>query len=233
MRYDALLCDADNTIFDFTKAEENAFSAACAHMGMEATKALLARYSEINAALWKQLEQGTITQAVLRVQRFAQFLSETGHPGSAQDMADCYADALSRQDVLLPGALDAMRRWSARVPVVIVTNGISKIQHGRMDRSEIRHLICGMVVSEEVGVAKPDPRMIELGMQKTGVADRRRVLMLGDSLSSDMAAAANAQVDGCWYNPHGAANDRGLPIAYEVRSLDEVDAILQGKEGQA
>lgn len=233
MRYDVLLCDADDTLFDFTKAEENAFDAACARMGIAPSEALLARYSAINAALWKQLEQGILTQSVLRVRRFAQFLSETGYPGDAQAMADCYADALSRQDALLPGALEAVRRWSAKVPVVIVTNGISKIQRGRMGRSELRHLIRGMIVSEEVGAAKPDPRMIELGMEAAGATDRRRVLMLGDSLSSDMAAAANAQVDACWYNPHGAVNDRGLPIAHEVRSLDEVDAILQGKEGQA
>ena len=54
--------------------------------------------------------------------------------------------------------------------------------------------------------------------------------MLGDSLTSDMAAAGNAGADACWFNPKGAANDRGVPIAYEIASLDEVDAILDGTE---
>ena len=73
-RYDLLLCDADDTLFDFGKAEENAFADACAAMGFEATKELLAIYSVINEALWKLLEQGGITQKVLRVRRFEQFL---------------------------------------------------------------------------------------------------------------------------------------------------------------
>lgn len=230
MRYDVLLCDADNTVFDFTRAEENAFTAACAGMGIAGAKALLARYGAINEALWKLLERGGITQETLRVRRFEQFLAEIGHPGDARAMADCFADALSRQSVPLPGAEEAVLRWSALLPVVIVTNGISRIQHGRMDRSPMRHAIRGMIISEEVGVAKPDPRMIELGMEAAGVTDRRRVLMLGDSLSSDMAAAANAGVDACWFNPRGVRHGGDLPIAYEIRSLDEVDAILTGRE---
>ena len=67
-------------------------------------------------------------------------------------------------------------------------------------------------------------------MELAGVADKRRVLMLGDSLSSDIAAAKNADVDACWFNPKGLKNDKGLPIAYDIRSLDEVDAILRGEE---
>ena len=73
MRYDVLLCDADNTLFDFNKAEENAFAIACEAMGFSSTPELLATYSAINEALWKLLEQGKIEQSVLRVRRFEQF----------------------------------------------------------------------------------------------------------------------------------------------------------------
>ena len=62
MRYDVLLCDADNTLFDFTKAEENAFAIACEGMGFSATPELLHIYSEINEGLWKLLEQGTFVR---------------------------------------------------------------------------------------------------------------------------------------------------------------------------
>lgn len=229
-RYDVLLCDADNTIFDFTKAEENAFAIACAHAGIDGAERLLPVYADINSAMWKLLELGGITQSVLRVRRFELFLTAIGRTDiDARDMGDTFADALGRQSVPLPGAVEAVARWSRVLPVVIVTNGISKVQHGRMEGSEVRHFISGMVISEEVGAAKPDPRMLELAMEKAGVTDRRRALMLGDSLSSDIAAAANAGVDACWFNPRGARNAKGLPVRYEIRSLDEVDAILTGE----
>ena len=164
-RYDLLLCDADDTLFDFGRAEENAFADACARMGLEATDALLKTYSDINAALWRLLEQGGITQAVLRVRRFEQFLEKIGRSDlDAQTMATAFTDSLGRQSVPIDGAVEAVARWSRIVPVIIVTNGIARVQHGRMDGSEVRHYIRGMVVSEEVGAAKPDPKMIEIGM---------------------------------------------------------------------
>jgi len=229
-RYDVLLCDADNTIFDFNQAEVNAFEAACARVGIKADEELLEIYSAINEALWKLFEQGGITQKVLRVRRFEQFLEAIGRTElNAQAMAEEFVAALGRQSVPIDGAIEAVARWSKIVPVIIVTNGIAKVQHGRMERSEVRHYIRGMVISEEVGAAKPDPKMIEVAMEMAGVTDKSRALMLGDSLSSDIAAAANAGVDACWYNPNGAENKKGLPIRYEIRDLDEVDAILRSE----
>ena len=228
-RYDLLLCDADDTLFDFGRAEENAFAEVCAYAGFSATPELHATYTAINSALWKLLEQGGITQKVLRVRRFEQFLEAIGRSDlDAAEVAAVFADALGRQSVPIEGAVEAVARWSRIVPVIIVTNGISKIQHGRMNGSEVRHYIRGMVISEEVGAAKPDPRMLEIGMEMAGITDKTRVLMLGDSLSSDMGAAANAGIDACWYNPKQNVNTKGLPIRYEITNLDDVDAILLG-----
>lgn len=227
-RYDVLLCDADDTLFDFKRAEANAFAVACEAARCACTPERLALYSRINDALWKLLERGGITQEELRVRRFEQFLAAEGLPADAETVAGVYAGALARQAVALPGAVEAVERWSAVLPVVVVTNGISTIQRGRMARSPIRAHIAGMIVSEEVGAAKPDARMLRAAMERAGVRDPARALMLGDSLSSDIQGAANAGVDACWYNPAGKPNDRGLPIRYEIRTLDEVDGILAG-----
>lgn len=233
-RYDVLLCDADNTIFDFEQAEVCAFADACAFAGLAPTDALLHTYSQINQALWKLLEQGGITQKELRVRRFEQFLATIGRTDvDAPGMAQAFTDSLGRQSVPIAGAVEAVERWSRVLPVIIVTNGIARVQRGRMDGSAVKPFISGLVISEEVGSAKPDPAMLRIGMEQAGVSDVRRALMLGDSLSSDIAAAANAGIDACWYNPRGIVNDKGLPVRYEIRDLDEVDSILMGKEDEA
>lgn len=229
-RYDLLLCDADNTIFDFEKAEEFAFYDACAEVGLQATPELLEIYSVINQSLWELLEKGGITQSVLRVRRFELFLEKIGFEYDAKVMATAFTDSLGRQSVPIEGAFEAVKRWSKLVPIIIVTNGIAKVQHGRMDSCAIAPFISGLVISEEVGVAKPHPKMLEMGMEMAKVTDKRRVLMLGDSLSSDIAAAANAGVDACWYNPKGMENKKNLPVAYEIADLDAVDAILLGEK---
>ena len=149
-------------------------------------------------------------------------------------MCDAFVEALGRQSVPLDGAVEAVRRWSAKIPVVIVTNGIAQVQRGRMAQSELRPYVSGLVISEEVGAAKPNPLMLEKGMELARTTDQRRALMLGDSLTSDIAAAENAGIDACWFNPKRARQaTKGLPIAYEIASLDEVDAILDGTEGEA
>ena len=225
-----ILFDLDETLLDFKRSESRALSNMLRHIGVEPTEKVISRYSEINKSRWKLLEQGKIEQSVLRVRRFEDFLKAVGKTGDAQKMCDTFVDALGQQSVLLPGALQAVERWSKRVPVIIVTNGISEVQRSRMAKSELNPLISGLVISSEVGAAKPAPLMLEKAMELAGVADKRRALMLGDSLSSDIAAAKNAGVDACWFNPKGLKNDKGLPIAYDIRSLDEVDAILRGEE---
>ena len=123
-------------------------------------------------------------------------------------------------------AQEAVRRWSARVPVVVVTNGIGSVQRGRMERSPIRAYIRGLIISEEVGAAKPDPRMIEAALRAVGCTDRSRALMLGDSLTSDIAGAGAAGVDSCWFNPSGAKNGSVHRPTYEIRRYEQLDELL-------
>ena len=225
-RYDLLCCDADETLLDFKKAEETAFFEACGALGIPAGAEDCRRYSEINLACWKLFEQGRLTQPELRVRRFAELLSEMGRGEDPAALTAAYEKALSRQGWALPGAAEALERWRRRVRVIIVTNGVAAVQHGRFAASPFPWMEKELLISQEVGAAKPDPRMICLAMESAGVTDPRRVLMLGDSLSSDIAAAANAGVDACWYNPRGKTNDSGLSVRYEIRNLDEVDDLL-------
>ena len=225
-RYDLLCCDADETLLDFAQAEKNAFFEACAAHGIAVGREEYRRYSAINLACWKLFEQGRLTQPELRVKRYADFLGGIGSTVDPAALSRTYEQALSRQGCALPGAAEALQRWQKRVRVIVVTNGIAAVQHGRFAASPFSWMEKDLVISEEVGAAKPDPAMIGIAMARAGVADKSRVLVLGDSLTSDMAAAANAGVDGCWYNPCAKENTTGTAVRYEIRSLDEVDDLL-------
>lgn len=225
-KYGVLLCDADDTIFDFGRAEVAAFREAMRSFDLPQDDAWLLRYSEINKALWKAFERGEVTQPVLRVKRFEQLLYEMRASRDAKALSYAYSEALGRCPAMLAGAEEAVERWSRRVPVVIVTNGVAAVQRGRMERSPVRHYIRGMVISEEVGAAKPDPKMIEEALRMVGCSDKSSALMLGDSLTSDIAGAANAGVDSCWFNPQGKENATAIRPTYEVRSLCQVDGLL-------
>ncbi len=141
-------------------------------------------------------------------------------------IATRYTDHLAKSAFLLPDALEGIKRWSKKVPVYLVTNGISDVQRGRLACSEIKPYITDIIISQEVGTQKPDPKMMEAALAVAGNPDKRKVLMLGDSLSSDIRGAVNAGLDSCYFNPKGTPNTTDTVPTYEIRSLREVDALL-------
>jgi 2-haloacid dehalogenase len=108
-----------------------------------------------------------------------------------------------------------------------VTNGLADVQRPRLARSAIGALFDTVVVSEEVGVAKPDARIFEHALRQLGHDDRSTVLMVGDSLASDIQGGCNAGMQTCWLNPSGAANGTAIEPTFEIASLAELRARLE------
>jgi HAD superfamily hydrolase (TIGR01549 family) len=102
--------------------------------------------------------------------------------------------------------LDALR--SAGHRVAVVTNGTSAQQRAKIERCGIAEHVDAVVVSDEEGVAKPDPRLLEVALQRLGAAgaDRRYVWMVGDAGHADVAAGRSAGVRTAWVS-HGRAWD--------------------------
>jgi len=220
------LADADNTLFDFPAGERLALGETFQAFGLPTTQAAFAAYHHINEALWRKLERGQISPDKLRVQRFAEFLDVLGESRDATEIAESFIHVLGKQAIMLPGAEQAVRRWTSRVPVVIVTNGIAAVQRARIAHSPVADCFAALIISEEVGVAKPHRRMVDAALDAIGCGDPRRALLLGDSLEADIGAAVNAGIDSCWFNPEQSPNPTSFVPTHIVASLDEVDALL-------
>lgn len=225
MRYEALLFDVDDTLLDFAAAEERALSRMLPAFGLDLPGAA-ACYRACNDACWRALERGEMGQEELRYRRFRDFLRAMDSPLDPVTVGDYYMNALSRESILLPGALETLQILAPRAPIAAVTNGIAFIQHGRIDGSPIAPFLSALVISEELGVAKPDPGIVHEALKQLGGIAPDRALLVGDSLTSDIACARNAGADACWVNPTGLARPQDLPIRYEVRSVRELPILL-------
>ncbi len=195
MRYDLLLCDADGTLFDFHQGEINALKTVFTRFSLHGDDAHLALYHEINKQHWERFERGETTQARLKVERFADFLKASNQQGDASELCTAFVSELGKQQILLPDALELCKEVSKHMPIYLVTNGLSAVQRGRFTSCALTPYLSGMIISEEVGHPKPDPTMLEMAMQSAGIIDKGRVLMMGDSISADIAAANNAGID--------------------------------------
>ena len=194
MKYRVLLSDADGTLFDFHKGEKVAIEGTFERFGIPVTAENIAAYSRANDAEWKKLERGETTQAKLRVDRFVEFLRLANLEGDAQALSEDYVERLGQQRWPLPFSVELCREVSRHMPIYLVTNGIARIQRSRFTDCDIAPYISGLVISEEVGKAKPDPAMIFEALRLAGV-EKEQAVLLGDSVTADIGAANNAGVD--------------------------------------
>ena len=225
MRYQYLLIDNDNTIMDFSAAEAKALVDLFASYDIPTDEETIRRYLDINEALWKALERGETTQAKLKVERFAKFLAALDRTDvRPEDMAAAYTLQLATHPDLLPGAEDFIHAVHGRMKIALVSNGLSAIQRGRLSRSPLLPLFDAIVISEEVGVAKPDPKLIEVALEMLGCTDKTQAVMMGDSASADIGAAVNAGVDSIFFSLKGKTCQQAT---YNAASYDEALQLLQ------
>jgi len=222
-KYKGIFFDADDTLFDYPRAERAALRACLREFRLCIDlRRFLAAYRRHNRDLWQAFERGDTDQAALRAERFRRLAVELGISGLPVDRISAfYLEALSGQPQLLPGALATVRALAKKYPLALITNGIASVQRRRFSASPITSYFQAVVISEEVGMAKPDPRIFAPALQKIGIA-AGEVLYVGDSMTSDMAAARNAGMDFCWLNSGRVPVPDGQAPTFIITAIKEL-----------
>ena len=228
-RYDYILLDADNTLFDFDRAEHEALKRAMTERGYEFTEASEQLYLTINRALWAAFDRGEVTQKWLTVERFRRFDQALGGHNDPEAFNRDYLTYLGQSSILLPGALELCRAlYDAGCVLAIATNGVARVQHARMDASPLRQYISHLFISEELGAQKPQREFFDPMLEALGITDKSRCLMVGDNLRSDVLGGLNAGLPSVWYNPHNAPLPDDIHPTYVVADYDQLkDLILE------
>ena len=224
--YEYLLFDLDNTLMDFTAGEKAALFQTMDEMGISITEADYQKYLEINKAAWARFEAGELDSKAVQRVRFENYAFYLGRD-SAQGigMNAQYVENLGQQAILLEGALEMLTRLSERYKLAVATNGLTLVQRARLAKSGFLPLLSGVFISQEMGVQKPHRGYYESIFAFYGDTAREKYLMIGDSLSADIAGGFNAGIDTCWYHPAGAEEVDPQPT-YTVRGFDELMGLL-------
>lgn len=225
-RYEVVFIDADETLFDFKRAEAHALAQSFARFGLEPSQAALLAYEEINKGLWAALERGETDQASLKVERFRLLFERLGANVDAAIFSAAYIEWLSKGTFLLEGAEEACRYLAGKYELAIITNGIAEVQRPRIGNSAIAGLVKAVIISEEARCGKPSAGIFEYACDAIDRRDKDGMIMVGDSLSSDILGGLNFGIDTCWANLASAANETGIRPTYEIRRLAELKDIL-------
>jgi 2-haloacid dehalogenase len=230
MKYKWLLFDADGTLFDYDRAEATALQRTFEQAGQPFEPRYAEAYRQINRQIWLEFEQGRISQKALRTQRFEQLFALLQIDLDPVAFSASYLGYLAEGTYLVDGAEQVIRTLHGQVGLMLITNGLKEVQRPRLARSAISGYFADIVISEEVGAAKPDARIFDAAFQRMGHPRKADVLMVGDNMSSDIQGGNDYGIDTCWFNPEGNPRELDVDSRYEIADLWELVDLLGGTE---
>ncbi len=224
----AILWDVDGTLLDFLAAEKAAVQRLFGEFGLgTCTDGMVARYSAINDAYWKRLERGEIPKQEVLLGRFRDFFSELGiDPGLSEPFNARYQLALGDTVVYRDDSLNLVKSLHGRVRQYVVSNGTVVAQTKKLSRSGLGAWMEGVFLSEELGAEKPSPAFFRQVFAALPDIDKADMLIVGDSLTSDMQGGIAAGIPTCWYNPGRLPRPAAMAITYEIQDLNQVLDLL-------
>lgn len=229
--YKYLLWDVDGTVLDFSASEVNAIKTLFQKYKIgECTDEMLKLYSGINAKYWQMLERNELTRPEALVGRFREFFEEIGADTSIAEIFNKdYQLTLSDHIEFVKNAKEMLLAEKGNYTIVVVTNGTKVAQEKKLRLSGLDKIFDAIFISEDVGVEKPNTEYFDYVFEKLGITDKSEVLLIGDSLTSDMKGGNLSGIDTCWFNPFHKPNTLGIPVTYEIDDLGAVADIISDK----
>ena len=224
----AILYDVDGTLLDFEIQEEVALSYCFKKYNLgELSEEKLELYKRINLGYWEMFEKNLITKEKLVVKRFEDHLAALGVKLDAEEVNDTYFSKLGDTIVFKDNSYELVKSLKGKIKQYVVTNGAIRVQKTKLAKSGFDKLMDDVFISDEVGYQKPRKEFFDAIKNRLGDIANDEILIVGDSLTSDMKLADNCNLISCFYNPKKKDYKVDFKIDYEISDLNEVKNICQ------
>ena len=229
VRYPTVLFDLDHTLLDSDASLQLALAATLDDAGVAAPDTHYDTFDALNRALWKQVEAGTMTPPEVHIERFHQLVEAIEVDMDPAALASFYGRALGAYGDLYPGARELLDRLAhTGATMAMVTNGLSEVQRARIERLDLGRYFDAVIISAEVGTAKPGGEIFDLTFAALGEPARDGAVMIGDNLPSDIKGGVDYGIATCWYNPHDRSAPAELTPTHVVADLAAIHDVVAG-----
>lgn len=227
-----ILWDLDNTLLDFFLAEANSLKNRFKEYGIGTCSIDAAkRFDKINVKYWESIEKGIHSREDALTLRFKEFFEKEGITfNDFKSFNIAFENGLADKVFLVENGFDIVKSLKGKYRQYAVTNGAVDVQNIRLKKSGYDKLFDGVFISEGIGFEKPGKEFFDFVFSKIEPCSKDEIIIVGDSLSSDILGGNNAKIKTCWYNPYGNINNRGVIIDYEIKSLNEIYEVIKKEQ---
>ncbi len=229
MKYKYLLIDNDNTIMDFSASEYDCIGKTLCAFSLPDDDDTRKTYAKINDGVWKDFERGVIKREEIPHLRFGGLLKHLKIDANEEiidQFAKRYESELANSAILFDGAIDFLRTIRKYMKVYIVTNGLKHIQRKRFSDSNIEKEVDGIIISAQIGFQKPQKEFFDYTLSFAGIENAKDAIVVGDSLSSDIAGGLAAGIDTCLFDLKCKYTTDDIKPKYIVHSYQELLELL-------
>lgn len=225
MKYDIFFIDLDQTLLDFDRSERQALKDALQAVGIKFKSQMHSAYHNINKRLWHKFERGEIERDEIFNRRFKDLFAEIQKPYDER-IDRLYFENLSENAHILKGAKRFLSKLKKYGRVYALTNGRTHTQERRIKKSGIEKYFDDIFISEQTEHKKPDIEFFEYAASKVEGFEKKRTVMIGDSLSSDIAGGNNFGIDTVYFSKESPKKDLVVPT-YFARTYKEILVFLK------
>ena len=225
-KYDWLLFDLDNTILDFSESSRLAFAKVYNQLNTnKELKDVYTLYKGINHSIWKEREAGLISHTELKTKRWKLLCDAIRVTADADKLNNIYFEEIKVNALFVDGVEELLPVLYKKYRLMVVTNGLSEVQWSRIEDKNLNDYFEHIVISDEIGTAKPDKKFFHHCAGLIGHPSRDRVLVIGDTPMSDIKGGNDYGYDTCWYNHNNIDND-GQVATFTISHMKDFIDVL-------
>lgn len=230
---EAVIFDLDDTLSDHLHCAREGLRALAGRHGALAgvgLSELEARYSVSLEHHHRRMLDGEISQSEARTERMVELFASVGVSIDAEMAMTEYRlmrVAYDEAARVVPGTREVLERLvGAGVRLAIITNNLVAEQTAKLDSLGLTTHFEVVTISEAVGIAKPEPAIFHMTLEALGVPVER-VVMVGDSLESDIGGARRVDMRAVWIDRLDVGAHTAPPdVRRLVGDLSETDLVV-------
>lgn len=222
----AVFIDIDNTLLDFGKCSEYSIKMSCEKYNIEYSDALNMTFREINRGLWNRIENGALTREELLKIRWQLVFDEMGIEGNGEEFEQLFIHYLTESHEETKGAYDLVKYLGAKYTLCAASNAPHEQQLIRLEKAGMLGFFSEIFTSERIGFSKPSAEFFDKCFFLLPNISKEETVMIGDSISADIAGGAKYGIKTIWFNEAKDAPPSDITPDYTVNKLCEIKNIL-------